>query len=107
MLDDIAHEADYLLRTARSEIAEHQPTAETMQALVAHAERAGQWARVGLDTGTAERQTRVLEVHAAALTGVIRRVLGRLQLTSAQLELVPVVVPEEIERIGIEGGSGE
>ena len=108
VLDDIAHESDWLLRKARTEVRDEAPSAETMGKLVGLAERAGQWARIGLDAGTTERQTRVVEAQAGMLAAVVQRILDRLVLTPEQRDLVPVIVPEELERMSpaaLGGGS--
>jgi hypothetical protein len=105
VLSDVLHQADHLMRKARGEVDANRPTAKTMLRLLELTERAGGWAKVALDAGTSERQTRVMEAQAIALAGVITRVLDRLDLTSAQRELVPVVVPAELERLSIGAGS--
>jgi hypothetical protein len=99
VLDDVAHESDYWLRRARAEITDELPSVDTMQRLILLAERAGQWARVGLDAGTTERQTRAIEAQALALATCVQRILDRLELSDAQRELVPTVLPEELERL--------
>jgi hypothetical protein len=105
VLADVLHQSDWLMRRAREEVRSARPTAATMKQLLELTDQAGRWAKTALDADTSERQTRVAEVQAVALAGVIRRVLDRLSLTPEQLALVPVVVPAEIERLAIEGGS--
>lgn len=109
VLADVAHQADYLMRRARDEIEAGKLTVATMTRLVEVTEAAGRWAKTGLDAGLAERQTRAMEAQAAALAGVIQRVLDRLNLTPDQRALVPVVVPAELERLSpreLEVGRG-
>ena len=55
--------------------------------------------RIGLD----ERKVRIAEAQAAILIGVIDAVLKRLELTSEQKKIAAVVVPQELERVAIEG----
>jgi hypothetical protein len=55
--------------------------------------------KIGLD----ERKVRIAEAQAQILIGVIQAVMGRLELTSAQRKLAAVVIPEELERVAIEG----
>lgn len=50
--------------------------------------------------GIEERRVRLAEDAGRTLAGVVRAVLDRLNLTSEQLTLVPVVVPEELRRAG-------
>jgi hypothetical protein len=55
--------------------------------------------KIGLD----ERKVRIAEAQAQILIGVIQAVMARLDLTSAQRKLAAVVIPEELERVAIEG----
>lgn len=55
--------------------------------------------RIGLD----ERKVRISEAQAAILIGVIQAVAARLDLTSVQRKILATAVPEELERIAIEG----
>lgn len=109
VLADVMHQSDWLMRRAREEVQANTPTADTMAKLIGAAESAGRWAKSALDVGLAERQTRVLEQDAAALAGIVTRILGRLNLTADQRALVPTVVPEELRAATqprvIEGGS--
>jgi hypothetical protein len=106
VLADVLHQADHLMRKAREEVDADRPTASTMLLLLEMTERAGSWAKSALDAGVQERQTRALEAQVAVLAGVISRVLDRLELTPAQRELVPTVVPAELERVSTLGVSG-
>lgn len=55
--------------------------------------------KIGLD----ERRTRIAEAQARILVGVIQAVLGRLELNGDQRKMAAVVVPEELQRVAIEG----
>ena len=77
---------------------------EQLRAEVALYERAMDRAARFLDllakSGWEERRVRLSEQQGALVAGVIRAVLGRLMLTSEQQALVPLVVPEELRRLG-------
>jgi hypothetical protein len=65
-----------------------------------------QVARLGMDyvkIGLDERKVRIAEAQAAILIGVIDAVMKRLELTSEQKKIAAVVIPEEFERVAIEG----
>jgi len=57
--------------------------------------------KIGLD----ERKVRIAEAQARILVGVIQSVLGRLNLTADQRRVAARAVPEELERVAIEGGE--
>lgn len=110
VLRDVLHTNDHLMRKARAEVDADRPTAATMARLLEATERAGRWAKTSLDAEVDQRQTQVLEAHAAMLAGVIQRVLDRLALTPEQQQLVHIVVPEELERMSpaareLDGGT--
>lgn len=56
-------------------------------------------AKACVAAGIEERRVRLAEDSGRMLASVVRAVLDRLELTPAQLELVPVVVPEELRRV--------
>lgn len=58
-----------------------------------------------LKAGIEERMLRVAEGQAMALAAVISAVLGRLELSPGQQELVPGVVAEELQAVAL-GGTG-
>lgn len=109
VLADVVHQSDWLMRKARGEVRADKPTVKTMAKLLELTEQAGRWAKTSLDAEIDQRQTRVVEAQAVALAAVIQRVLERMDLTDAQMALIPVVVPEELERISpreLEAGNG-
>jgi hypothetical protein len=55
--------------------------------------------KIGLD----ERKVRIAESQARILVGVIQAVLGRLDLTGEQRRVAARAVPEELERVAIQG----
>lgn len=55
-------------------------------------------AKACVSAGIEERRVRLAEDAGRVLAGVVSAVLGRLNLTSEQQALVPVVVPEELRR---------
>jgi hypothetical protein len=54
--------------------------------------------KAAISVGIEERYVRLAEAQGAVVAEVIRRILGRLELSAAQSALVPVVVPEELRR---------
>ncbi|TVZ01260.1 hypothetical protein EAS64_33825 [Trebonia kvetii] len=65
-----------------------------------------QVAKLGMDyvkIGLDERKVRLAEAQAAILLGVIDAVIRRLELSSDQKRIAAVVIPEELERVSIEG----
>jgi hypothetical protein len=98
VLLDVAHQADYLMRTARAEVRAHQPTAATMQRLLDLTENAGRWAKTTLEAGTAERQIRVLEAHAALLYRVISDAVGAVLVDEEQRRRVLALVSEGLRK---------
>lgn len=59
-------------------------------------------AALAIKAGLAERTVRLAEAQAEMLALAIDRILGRLQLTDAQLQLVPDVVPMVLREIPME-----
>lgn len=55
--------------------------------------------KIGLD----ERKVQIAEAQAKILVGVIRAILDRLDLTGEQRRVAARAVPEELERVAIEG----
>lgn len=55
--------------------------------------------KIGLD----ERRVRIAEAQAQILLAVIQAILNRLELSPSQKKLAALVVPQELERIAIEG----
>lgn len=55
--------------------------------------------KIGLD----ERKVQIAEAQAKILIGVIRAILDRLDLTGEQRRVAARAVPEELERVAIEG----
>ena len=54
--------------------------------------------KAAISVGIEERRVKLAEAQGALLNQVIRRIVGRLDLTEAQRLLLPVVVPEELRR---------
>lgn len=65
--------------------------------------RAVEYARVAIAAGVAQRQVAIAESLGAQLGGILQRVIGRLELSPAQMRLVPDVVRGELEAIIVEG----
>jgi hypothetical protein len=55
--------------------------------------------KIGLD----ERKVQIAEAQAKILVGVIRAILDRLDLSGEQRRIAARAVPEELERVAIEG----
>lgn len=62
-------------------------------------DRLASYAAAALKAGVDERRVRLAESQGALVGEVLRRILDRLALTPEQLQLVPVVVPEELRRL--------
>lgn len=94
-------------------------TGENIRALVqleqTERDRCAKLAEMAHKMGIAERQIRMAETEGAALVGMLRRILDRLQLTDEQRALVATVAPEELRRLreldsvplGSHTGSGD
>lgn len=54
--------------------------------------------KTAITAGLEERRVKLAEAQGAILNSLIRRILGRLDLTEAQSRLVSKVVPEELRR---------
>jgi len=76
---------------------------EAVRALVqleaAERDRCVRFAKTAHDMGIAEREVRLAEQQGAILAGAIKQILERLELTDAQRELVPTVVPAVLRAI--------
>jgi hypothetical protein len=57
--------------------------------------------KAAISVGIEERYVRLAEAQGAVVAEVIRKILGRLELTEAQTRLVPLVVPEELRRAAV------
>jgi len=62
-------------------------------------DRLATYAAAALRAGVEERRIRLAEGQGALVATVIRRVLDALNLTPAQLEQVPVIVPRELRAL--------
>lgn len=60
-------------------------------------------AKTALDAGVAEREIRLAEQQGERLASAIERILDQLELSAAQLALVPLVVPGILRSMTIEG----
>lgn len=60
-------------------------------------------AKTALDAGVAEREIRLAEQQGERLASAIERILDRLELSAAQLAMVPVIVPDILRSMTIEG----
>ena len=72
--------------------------------LYAAQDRLEKYATAALRAGVAERQIKLAEDQGRVLVDVVKMVLDRLQITTAQREMVPTVVPEVI-RMFASGGQ--
>ncbi len=54
--------------------------------------------KAAISVGIEERRVRLAEAQGSLVADVIRRILGRLDLSDAQSRLVPLVVPGELRR---------
>lgn len=54
--------------------------------------------KAAITAGLDERRVRLAEAQGQVVVDVIRRIIGRLDLTEVQSRLVPLVVPEELRR---------
>src|SRR5690625_2244976 len=73
--------------------------------LYAAQDRLAQYATAALKAGVEERRVRLAEQQGSLVAEAIRRILDALQLTEAQRELVPQVVPEQLRLIASGGGE--
>lgn len=62
-------------------------------------DRLAKYAAAALRAGVEERRVRLAEDQGAAVAGVIRRILERLDLLEWQAEMVPSIVPEELRAL--------
>lgn len=67
--------------------------------LVDASNRLEKYASSALKAGADAAMVQIARGQGALLAGVIQRILARLDLTELQLQLVPVVVPEELRSI--------
>lgn len=58
-------------------------------------------AKLALDAGVAEREIRLAELQGAILADAIEKILDRMQLTPAQVSLIPEVVPSVLRAVSI------
>lgn len=63
-------------------------------------DRLAKYAAAALKAGVEERRVQLAENQGALVALTIRRILDRLNLTPDQVQLVPVVVPEELRALG-------
>lgn len=63
------------------------------------------YATAALKAGVEERRVAVAESQGAQLAQVVRGILDRLNLTPAQLELVPSVVTEQFRALTLTEGA--
>lgn len=54
--------------------------------------------KAAISAGLEERRVKLAEAQGQIVADVIRRILGRLDLSDSQSRLVPMVVPEELRR---------
>lgn len=67
--------------------------------LYAAQDRLAQYATAALKAGVEERRVRLAEQQGGLVAEAIRRILDALDLTEAQRELVPTVVPQQLRLI--------
>lgn len=100
ILADALHAADTMMIDARIRLGEGEPiTVEQLDRFTEALERAQRFAKVFLDAGVDERQTRIAESTALMLVGVIRAILDELDLSPAQRAKVGEVVPRHLRAI--------
>lgn len=74
--------------------------------LVEAQDKLAAYASAALKAGVDERRVKIAESQGAAVAGAIRAILAALNLTPAQLELVPTVVPAQLRLLtSSEGGA--
>lgn len=95
---DALHSADILMLDARVKL-EAGVTVEQLNRFAEALERAQRFAKMFLDAGVDERQTRIAEAQAVMLVGVIRAVLDDLDLTAEQRAKVGEVVPRHMRAV--------
>lgn len=95
---DALHSADILMLDARVKL-EAGVTVEQLNRFAEALERAQRFAKMFLDAGVDERQTRIAEAQAVMLVGVIRAVLDDLDLTAEQRARVGEVVPRHMRAV--------
>lgn len=100
ILADALHAADTLMLDARMKLQDGEPiTVAQLDRFTESLERAQRFAKMFLDAGVDERQTRIAESQATMLVGVIRAVLDELDLSAAQRALVGEIVPRHLRAI--------
>lgn len=95
---DALHAADILMLDARVKL-ESEVTVEQLNRFAEALERAQRFAKMFLDAGVDERQTRIAEAQALMLVGVIRAVLDDLDLSPEQRARVGEVVPRHMRAV--------
>lgn len=100
ILADALHAADTLMIDARVRLGEGEPiTVDQLDRFTDALERAQRFAKVFLDAGVDERQTRIAESQASMIVGVIRAILDELDLSAVQRAKVGEVVPRHLRAI--------
>lgn len=90
----IGEDGGYMSKTVEEAV---PPVAYRM--LESAQDRLAKYAAAALRAGVEERRVRLAEDQGAAVAGVIRRILERLDLLEWQAELVPSIVPEELRAL--------
>lgn len=98
VLLDTLHVADVLLRRALAST-DATATPEALAAVCGHLERAQLFARSVLAAGIEERQTRLAEQVAGAVTSALETVLEALELTEQQEATVRSILPGQLTRL--------
>jgi hypothetical protein len=103
-----AREADAMAQRLRRQLDRHETLdAGSLDAFGAWLDRVGRLSRSVLEAQVDERRVRLAEGQGRMLAVVIQRVLGDLQLTGEQQQLVGVVVPRHLRAIAeLEAGGG-
>lgn len=68
-------------------------------------DRLAQYAAAALKAGVDQRRVELAERQGSLVAVAVRAILDRLDLTPEQVELVPVIVPEELRRLTDGGGA--
>jgi hypothetical protein len=96
-----AQDADSILQRIKLTIGRDQElTPALLTALGDWIDRTSRVAKLVVDARIDERRTRLSEQQGRILALTIQAILGRLELSPAQRDLIPVVVPEELRRAG-------
>ena len=92
---EVGEEKGYTTDITTKEAAEHI----YIRMLAKASDRLATYAAAALRAGVEERRVRLAESQGQLVAAVIRRILDALNLTPAQAELVPTIVPRELRAL--------